>query len=183
MPGLTFASPTTVNEAVKLLAGAEIFRDLPSPARLRVSPGKGPPAELEILAEHGRAQARDRHRAFHVLELPDVEVVSFFIISPTEKYVTRGLHDPLTFDHSLTLAFDFGSLPVRFQDRAIGLFDLKEQGRVTAVEQQGDIAPRSNTSDSNDLPRDIDETKASMHVVHQRSAGRHWLREHRAGSG
>src|SRR6266850_6313883 len=78
------------------------------------------------------------------------------VANPAKEDVTRRLHQPLALDNTLAVVRERAPREERFQNRALRLLDLKEE-RVLAVapEQQHYPAPRADTADADDLPREI----------------------------
>lgn len=127
--------------------------------------GQGVGARADILAVRVRVHALGFHRALHVLELPDVEILALDA-ETSQKDIRHGLQDPLPADHSNSLAQgrrgcreSFGLLPpaVLLQHRLVGLLHLKHQWRSVRSGEDEQIAPRSDAADADHPKCDISQ--------------------------
>ena len=145
---------------VEFFTFAEIAADLRCVAGAGVCAGQGPAADFEVLqpVAAGHVVQIDFH--FHVAELAKIIAAAFFVASPTEEDVARGLQHALAGDDSLAVIEVATLSRVRLEDGGKRFFELEEHGVVLAGHQQSYVAARSYAADSHHFSRDVDNVIA-----------------------
>src|SRR5215212_1851669 len=152
--------------AIEALALAQVGCDLHAVAGAGVRPGQRPAAEACIEDQLVGRHCFDVCRAFHILQLPPVEVASCRAAKPAEEDVARGLHQPLAGHDAVPVVLVGAGLDVALQYRGSRLLYLEEQRivLVAALEQHYE-GPGAHAADANDLPRCIHEAESVEQVA------------------